>query len=978
MADKASRSVGSGDQPVPMKLFATWEVEKSSPNCIPRLCTMRLTRLHVLKPLDNELTSLVVAVKMQNSKRLLRSNEIMVPPAGIFDTGLDLSFSLQYPHFLKRDGNKLLVMLQRRKKYKNRTILGFKTLAIGHVNMSQGSIEDTLLCAHSSQIIQIRPGNVNTRPSSGQTSATRQEIRVGIPRRSRRVVFRVSGRSPTFRCLVSQPHLAGDKPSLPSPPPHPVWRYNSQHDNEDQEFVGSLQVPGGIQVKEGVTCVPSAVYRAGTLVPLEAVMPVLEPDGRSLEVRESWEKQHKDVSVIKPVLQRTVDNMLSLYSDAKEQINPVAQLAVLGLSSQPVDHEDNGHRKQASSDVDRSPDVDNDSDEDEVHDYNEFSSNDEMSDSEPMMIDEHPRHPRKSARSKTRPATTRQRNLKQKFRALMRKLKLTEDVLELDSEADHDLNDPDNAPPDIDEMLDELEDLSDSGPEIDTISVMSTPKPRLRPFFTGRSTTPEMEIPYRSDPTTPTYRSSTDSEATVKRSESDGQTIPTCEADAEVSVIHTQSTLAPAPTSGAGASAGSSPVTARPRSPMSKPKRVAQPRSTSYREKKSKKEYKDLRRHRSFSGAEDVMLAQKLQDRFQLIRTCSEADVKAAIVFLVGKIQKFCNSNARSPLPIKVGIMGGDAYINSVLRPYVEHFSAKTPDWQSFIKFLIIPFGTSAIGKYLGSMDTTYSSLFMDTQWREMFDKQDSQKLDSAEIANRVSLYLSGANSVQQIPVAEALIMCKTKGSDESSSQIFIPFISEVRIGTLETLNTSTSVEIDDSGLISPGLSSSPPASTPVSEKSREPHTPPSSPNIGAASASPGSIPGSGSSGAAVMSNSTGEYMDLQVDYWWTMPKSESSDQKDKKEKRDASSKFSLKTAFRSLLVSRMAPSMACIPSTSSSSVASGLAPPAFSMTVVTKEKKQKIMRIGKKAKELESKSQVIEGISRMVCTTKSQNVTLT
>ena len=52
--------------------------------------------------------------------------------------------------------------------------------------------------------------------------------------------------------------------------------------------------------------------------------------------------------------------------------------------------------------------------------------------------------------------------------------------MELDSEADHDMIDPDNNPPDIDEMLDELDDLSDSGPEIDTISVMSTPKPRLR------------------------------------------------------------------------------------------------------------------------------------------------------------------------------------------------------------------------------------------------------------------------------------------------------------------------------------------------------------------------------------------------------------------------------------------------------------------------------------------------------------------
>ena len=46
---------------------------------------------------------------------------------------------LQYPHFLKREGNKLQVMLQRRKKYKNRPILGFKTLAMGQINMAQVS-----------------------------------------------------------------------------------------------------------------------------------------------------------------------------------------------------------------------------------------------------------------------------------------------------------------------------------------------------------------------------------------------------------------------------------------------------------------------------------------------------------------------------------------------------------------------------------------------------------------------------------------------------------------------------------------------------------------------------------------------------------------------------------------------------------------------------------------------------------------------
>ena len=38
---------------------------------------------------------LFLLLYVQNSKRILRSNEINVPPAGVFDTGLDLSFSLQ-------------------------------------------------------------------------------------------------------------------------------------------------------------------------------------------------------------------------------------------------------------------------------------------------------------------------------------------------------------------------------------------------------------------------------------------------------------------------------------------------------------------------------------------------------------------------------------------------------------------------------------------------------------------------------------------------------------------------------------------------------------------------------------------------------------------------------------------------------------------------------------------------------------------
>jgi hypothetical protein len=89
--------------------------------------------------LGSDMTAIYIAVKMQSSKRTLRSNEIPVPADGMLDTELELQFSLQYPHYLKRDGNNLMIQLQRRKRYKNRTILGYKTLAEGVINMARVS-----------------------------------------------------------------------------------------------------------------------------------------------------------------------------------------------------------------------------------------------------------------------------------------------------------------------------------------------------------------------------------------------------------------------------------------------------------------------------------------------------------------------------------------------------------------------------------------------------------------------------------------------------------------------------------------------------------------------------------------------------------------------------------------------------------------------------------------------------------------------
>lgn len=50
---------------------------------------------------------------------------------------------------------------------------------------------------------------------------------------------------------------------------------------------------------------------------------------------------------------------------------------------------------------------------------------------------------------------------------------------------DRKLSGGDMDPTEIEDFFEELEDLSESGPEMDTMSISSTPKPSLRPFFSS-------------------------------------------------------------------------------------------------------------------------------------------------------------------------------------------------------------------------------------------------------------------------------------------------------------------------------------------------------------------------------------------------------------------------------------------------------------------------------------------------------------
>ena len=49
MADKVVKPPVMGSKPVPMRLFATWEVDKSSPSCIPRFVGLFLERMMPLQ-----------------------------------------------------------------------------------------------------------------------------------------------------------------------------------------------------------------------------------------------------------------------------------------------------------------------------------------------------------------------------------------------------------------------------------------------------------------------------------------------------------------------------------------------------------------------------------------------------------------------------------------------------------------------------------------------------------------------------------------------------------------------------------------------------------------------------------------------------------------------------------------------------------------------------------------------------------------
>uniref|UniRef100_A0AAQ5ZGU2 Phosphofurin acidic cluster sorting protein 1 n=1 Tax=Amphiprion ocellaris TaxID=80972 RepID=A0AAQ5ZGU2_AMPOC len=792
----------TSNRPVHMNLYATWEVDRSSPSCVPRLFNLTLKKLIMLKELDKDLTSVVIAVKLQGSKRILRSNEILLSSAGLTETDLQLTFSLQYPHFLKRDANKLQIMLQRRKRYKNRTILGYKTLALGLINMAE----------------------VMQHPSEGA-------------------------------------------------------------------------------------------------------------------------------------------QVLGLHSQLKDASVPVAEVRVYSLSSQPIDHE--GPKAKMS---DRSPDIDNYSEEEEES----YSSEQEGSDD--------PIHGQVCVIVTLVFFCLFQPNIKQKFVALLKRFKVTDEVgFGLEHVSREQIQEVEE---DLDELYDSLEmyNPSDSGPEMEeTDSILSTPKPKLRPFFEGMSqSSSQTEI------------GSLNSKGSLGR-DTFSPELTDQELFAEVGPCITVSVAEKPrtplkssksetqPMASPRLDGGHTPRQKRSSTPM-KERQLSKPLSERTNSSDSERSpelghttpvlrkavYDQLNQILLSDSAlpESLILvngtdwqgqyvAEQLQvQRHPVVCTCSAAEIQAVLSAVLTRIQKFCNCNSSMPRAVKVAAVGSQSYLGAILQFFVTQLANKTSDWLNHMRFLVVPLGSHPVAKHIGALDNRYSSSFLDGAWRDVFSRSEPPQTDQLDVAGRISQYISGATVTHQLPIAEAMLTCKHRTRDEDSYQKFIPFIG-VRINSERQNYTEEGVAVS---LAVP--STSPPSHGSPTGMIKEAATPPSSPSMGSVL----TVQGSPSMSHGV------DAIGLQVDYWLASL----AEKRREGERRDTGCKNTLKSAFRSLQVSRLPGGGSSDPQAQVSTMA---------MTVVTKEKNKKVPTIflGKKPKEkdVDSKSQVIEGISRLICSAKQQQTIL-
>ncbi|XP_063367207.1 phosphofurin acidic cluster sorting protein 1 isoform X2 [Cydia amplana] len=826
-----SEKMTNTSKPVPMKLFAAWEVDRTPSNCIPRLCTLRVTRLRVCGALGEAgggaaggagAGAVILAARMHSSKRTLRSNDIAVPP---MDVELDLCFSLQYPHFVKRDGNRLQIMLQRRKKYKNRTILGYKTLAEGVIRMDQ------------------------------------------VLQRSMDMELELTGVGCKGGAAAGQPVARLSITGLASTP--------VDHDTKNNNNMLITERGYSDEEEEGEF---SSVEEADE-------MTYGAPARRRTHRQLTFNKA--DLSYTK--LSRSRD--LSFMERERERQSYMRSKA---------DRDSDSELENAAA-------------------------------------------KRKGSRGKLA-----QRNLKQKFAALLRRFRVPDEMGERGA-----ARDTHHAQRDIDELFQELESLScgegeDSGPDqMDTISIGSTPKPSLRPFFSSSRSLANQDHHRHSNV------SRHASLASTQLSERLAVTVPLTESEAIRSSAGDErgsegnsdgDLTADAPVS--GASVSSSPPNETKEDKRSRLFRSATSGGNLTPAGATRKKNSLAASDRPLSAHElpvqspttqeprRTMLEQisrLLGDDAPLPECVAVAPPGAAAALHALGVPTIVTPAPHAPDArpllqalyaragkqsvrrgcIRVVVAGGDGAAAAALRAHAE-LAARRPHDAPPIRFYIVPIGGITVARHLAATDTAYGALFGDA-WAACCDRAAEGSLpDQTEMSSRIARYLNSIGPVNNVPIGEAMVAYRERSGDEDASQTFVPFIAEVRVGCSE--GGVSSLELEEGG--SPPARPSPPA-TPAPLELQPPLL-------------------------------AREPLELQLDYWLVPGRATEG----------ADGKVTVKASFRALHVTRQNAHL-CI-------------------TYLTKEKKQKIMRLGKKKEKTgeaePGRAQTVDGIARLICSAKGSH----
>ncbi|VDM53242.1 unnamed protein product [Angiostrongylus costaricensis] len=161
----------------------------------------------------------------------------------------------------------------------------------------------------------------------------------------------------------------------------------------------------------------------------------------------------------------------------------------------------------------------------------------------------------------------------------------------------------------------------------------------------------------------------------------------------------------------------------------------------------------------------------------------SSSSVKLAMSQIVTKIQNFCNSNSSNPPITRVGVIGGDKFINQILRAYVECLHHKSSsNWLHYLRFAMIPAPHSLMASFykcaIAGLDGELDQLCHD-MWERWVDLSPSERVSVIE---KMTMWLTaGGGACVNLPIGEALLQMTERGQ-EVSCRVFVPFLAEVRV----------------------------------------------------------------------------------------------------------------------------------------------------------------------------------------------------